>query len=198
MTTNNTHKIKKPSSGQDVFIAQINTLAGVESQRYFVQQYWCDSGNQNQLLNLGILFTEKEDAIEKTKLLLGIKEEDKPIPVETVLDAIEKTKQPTKKYRYEKVGGEWSVWEYLKEYENSSDDDPWFYKLDSELEEYAPIFEWFNVAEILRANSNLYRRIEVTERELFIGRCEDIKKAVGDAPQVYFGMIYDELVNGKG
>ena len=43
-----------------------------------------------------------------------------------------------------------------------------------------------------------YRRIEVTERELFIERCEDIKKAVGDAPKVYFGMIYDELVNGKG
>lgn len=45
---------------------------------------------------------------------------------------------------------------------------------------------------------DLHRRIEVTERELFIERCEGIKKAVGDAPQVYFGMIYDELVNGKG
>lgn len=66
---------KKPESGQDVYIAQINTLAGVEEQRYFIHQYWCDSGHQNQLLELGILFTDKDDAITKTKSLLGIPHE---------------------------------------------------------------------------------------------------------------------------
>jgi len=66
---------KKPESGRDVYIAQINTLAGVEEQRYFIHQYWCDSGHQNQLLELGILFTDKEDAITKTKSLLGIPHE---------------------------------------------------------------------------------------------------------------------------
>lgn len=66
-----TNKVK-PNSGQDVFIAQINTLAGIEEKRYFIHQYWCDSGHQNQLLELGILFTDKDDAIAKTKSLLGI------------------------------------------------------------------------------------------------------------------------------
>lgn len=70
----------KPNSGQDVFIAQMNTLAGVESQRYFIHQYWCDSNHQNQLLDLGILFTDSDSAISKTKSLLGIAEEELETP----------------------------------------------------------------------------------------------------------------------
>ncbi|WP_417764693.1 hypothetical protein [Shewanella chilikensis] len=68
-------QVEKPNSGQDVYIAQINTLAGVESQRYFIHQYWCDSEHQNQLLKLGILFTDMDKAILKTKSLLGIPHE---------------------------------------------------------------------------------------------------------------------------
>lgn len=68
-------KAEKPSNGQDVYIAQINTLAGVESQRYFIHQYWCNSGHQNQLFELGILFTDVDKAILKTKSLLGIPHE---------------------------------------------------------------------------------------------------------------------------
>lgn len=68
-------KVDKPNSGQDIYIAQINTLAGVESQRYFIHQYWCDSRHQNQLLELGILFTDKNEAVLKTKSLLGIPHE---------------------------------------------------------------------------------------------------------------------------
>ena len=60
------------TSGQEVFIAQINTLAGVSSQRYFIQQYWCDSGHQNEYVDLGLLFHNKEDAEYRCKELLGI------------------------------------------------------------------------------------------------------------------------------
>lgn len=68
-----TNKVK-PNSGQGVFIAQINTLAAIEEKRYYIHQYWCNSGHQNQLLELGILFTDKDEAIAKTKSLLGIAE----------------------------------------------------------------------------------------------------------------------------
>ncbi len=70
----------KPKSGQDVFIAQMNTLSGVESKRYFIHQYWCNSNHQNQLLDLGILFTDSDSATSKTKSLLGIDEEAPETP----------------------------------------------------------------------------------------------------------------------
>lgn len=62
----------KFKSGEIVFIAQINTLAGVESKRYFIRQYWCNSGHQQQYAALGIIFNNKEDAEFKCKSLLGI------------------------------------------------------------------------------------------------------------------------------
>ena len=33
------------TSGQEVFIAQINTLCGIASKRYFIKEFWCDSGH---------------------------------------------------------------------------------------------------------------------------------------------------------
>lgn len=66
----------KPKSGQDVYIAQINTLAGIKEKRYYVHEFWCNSGHQREYLSCGILFPTKEDAELKTKSILGI-------PVET-------------------------------------------------------------------------------------------------------------------
>ena len=63
------------NSGDMIYIAQINTLAGVSSQRYYHEQYWCDSGHQREYIKLGIAFKCKEDAERKTKELLGIIEE---------------------------------------------------------------------------------------------------------------------------
>ncbi len=59
-------------SGQKVFIAQMNTLAGVESKRYYTEQYWCNSGHQRQYAELGIIFSNKESAVAKCKSLLGV------------------------------------------------------------------------------------------------------------------------------
>lgn len=59
-------------NGQEVFIAQINTLAGVEEKRYYIKEYWCGSGNQQQYVELGIIFDNKKDAENKCKELLGI------------------------------------------------------------------------------------------------------------------------------
>lgn len=58
--------------GQKVYIAQINTLAGIAEKRYFVEQFWCGSGHQREYLSLGILFGSKEQAEHKCKSLLGI------------------------------------------------------------------------------------------------------------------------------
>lgn len=59
-------------SGQKVYVAQINTLAGIAEKRYFVEQFWCGSGHQREYLSLGILFGSKEQAERKCKSLLGI------------------------------------------------------------------------------------------------------------------------------
>ena len=59
-------------SGQHVYIAQINTLAGVSSKRYFVEQSWCNSGHQQEYVALGIIFDNKHDAENKCRELLGI------------------------------------------------------------------------------------------------------------------------------
>lgn len=109
----------------------------------------------------------------------------KPIPAEAP--------EETKTYRYEKVELE-EDWEYFKLM--SEDGDLYVNCVDSTFE--GCYGDNVNLANAIHDKVDLHRRIEVTERELFIERCEDIKKAVGDAPKVYFGMIYDELVNGKG
>jgi len=62
----------KFKSGQEVYIAQINTLAGVKEKRYYIQEYWCDSGHQREYLDLGILFDNKFDAENKCRSLLGL------------------------------------------------------------------------------------------------------------------------------
>ena len=167
--------MKKPSSGQDVFIAQINTLAGIESQRYHNHQYWCDSGHQNQLLELGILFTEKEDAIEKTKSLLGIKEQTKPT------------------YRYEKVTD--SIFDLKEEFENgelfSFDGNEHYVKIETEGDfSYAHIHE------------SIFRCVEVTERELLTEALKEIWIIDGGDGEAQIERIVNsgkfKLVNGKG
>ena len=60
------------TSGQEVFIAQINTNAGIESHRYYIKQFWCNSGHQNQLNELGLLFNNKIDAESKCRSLVGL------------------------------------------------------------------------------------------------------------------------------
>ncbi len=59
-------------NGQEVFIAQINTLAGVVEKRYYVKQYWCHSGHQSEYVTLGIIFDNKIDAENKCRELLGL------------------------------------------------------------------------------------------------------------------------------
>jgi hypothetical protein len=61
-----------PKLGQKVYIAQINTLAGLSDQRYYVEEYWCDSKFQREYLELGILFENKDSAILKTNSILAI------------------------------------------------------------------------------------------------------------------------------
>lgn len=74
------------TSGQEFFIAQINTLAGVPSERYYVSQFWCNSGHQREYVELGIAFDNKHDAERKCKELLGI---DTRTDEEKLRDAIE-------------------------------------------------------------------------------------------------------------
>lgn len=95
------------------------------------------------------------------------------------------------KYRYEKVDFEKTIEVTDDELRISSD----LYLMWSESN-VVPINR-VTVKDLVLNRQKLCRRIEVTERDDFINRCEDIKKAVGDAPHVYFGMIYDELVKDK-
>jgi hypothetical protein len=59
-------------NGQEVFIAQINPLAGVESKRYYHPQFWCDSGHQREYVSLGLLFGNKESAEFRCRELVGL------------------------------------------------------------------------------------------------------------------------------
>ncbi len=59
-------------SGQDVFIAQINTLAGVESQRYYIKESWCACVHQVEYADLDLLFHTKEEAESKCRELIGL------------------------------------------------------------------------------------------------------------------------------
>ena len=59
-------------NGQEVFIAQINTLSGVVSKRYYIKEYWCGSGFQAELAELGLLFNSKEDAEAKCREIIGL------------------------------------------------------------------------------------------------------------------------------
>ncbi len=75
--------ISKPAytftSGQDVFIAQINTLAGVESQRYYIKESWCACGHQVEYADLGLLFHTKEEAESKCRELIGLPPLEPPV-----------------------------------------------------------------------------------------------------------------------
>lgn len=62
----------KLKDGQRIYIAQINTLAGVKEKRYYIKEYWCNSGHQREYLDLGILFDNKFDAENKCRSLLGL------------------------------------------------------------------------------------------------------------------------------
>ncbi len=67
------------TSGQDVFIAQINTLAGVESQRYYIKESWCACGHQAEYEDLGLLFHTKEEAESKCRALVGLPPRELPV-----------------------------------------------------------------------------------------------------------------------
>ncbi len=69
------------------------------------------------------------------------------------------TKEPkrTKKV-YEMVGRDWNAWEFLKAYSELPDSEQWFIKVSDD--QYAPIHDWFVVAETLRAHNLVYQRIE--------------------------------------
>jgi hypothetical protein len=79
------------TSGQKIFIAQINTNAGVANKRYFVQLYWCDSGHHREYVELGIIFDNKVDAENKCRDMLGLPPLPKPKTEEELLreDVIE-------------------------------------------------------------------------------------------------------------
>ena len=68
------------TSGQEVFIAQINTLCGIASKRYFIKEFWCDSGHQNEYVDLGLIFDNKKDAESKCRELVGLP----PAPIELI------------------------------------------------------------------------------------------------------------------
>ena len=72
-------------SGQLVYIAQMNTLAGIAGKRYFVEQYWCGSLFQCEYVELGIIFDNKDDAEIKCKSLLGI---DNRTPLEIEIESL--------------------------------------------------------------------------------------------------------------
>ncbi len=67
------------ASGQDVFIAQINTLAGITSQRYYVKECWCACGHQVEYADLGLLFHTKEEAESKCRELIGLPPLEPPV-----------------------------------------------------------------------------------------------------------------------
>ncbi len=67
------------ASGQDVFIAQINTLAGVESQRYYIKECWCACVHQVEYADLGLLFHTKEEAESKCRELIGLPPLEPPV-----------------------------------------------------------------------------------------------------------------------
>ena len=74
------------NSGDMIYIAQMNPLAGVAEKRYYCLQHWCNSGHQREYVELGIAFKCKEDAERKTKELLGIIEGTKPIFTQEMAD----------------------------------------------------------------------------------------------------------------
>lgn len=67
------------TSGEKVFIAQMNPHAGVESKRYYHAQFWCNSGHQRQYVELGLLFNNKKDAESKCRELVGLPPETKEL-----------------------------------------------------------------------------------------------------------------------
>jgi hypothetical protein len=68
------------TSGEKVFIAQMNPHAGVESKRYYHAQFWCNSGHQRQYVELGLLFNNKKDAESKCRELVGLP----PAPIDLI------------------------------------------------------------------------------------------------------------------
>lgn len=109
--------------------------------------------------------------------------------------------KPRTKVEYVKVEDEsdWHVWEFLKAY-GEADDERWFYKAGEE--KYAPVIEWFDVAQGLRHGKVFYRRIEipVTEREAFIDEAIDITGANENSNAHHaFALLFDsgkfKLVN---
>lgn len=73
-------------NGQYVFIAQINTHAGIESKRYYLKEHWCNSGHQRQYVELGLLFDNKESAESKCRDLVGLPQLDTRTDKEKAID----------------------------------------------------------------------------------------------------------------
>ena len=105
-------------------------------------------------------------------------------------DIMHEIPKPRTKTEFVKVGCEWAVWEYLKAFSDLPDSEQWFIKVSDE--QYAPIHDWFNVAETIRKHNLIYRKveIEIDERQEFIDEISKIQKEVGDCQ---LGVFYDAI-----
>ncbi|CAL9956695.1 hypothetical protein VPHK71_0022 [Vibrio phage K71] len=100
--------------------------------------------------------------------------------------------KPSTKTEFVKVGCEWNAWEYLKAFSELPDDVQWFVKVSDE--QYAPIHDWFNVAETIRKHNLIYRKVEteIDERQEFIDAvCAINEKAHGERRQYLVESMYD-------
>lgn len=81
---------------------------------------------------------------------------------------IEVIAKPRTKTEFVKVGCEWNAWEYIKAFSDLPDSEQWFIKVSDD--QYAPIHDWFNVAETIRKHNLIYRKVEteIDERQEFI------------------------------
>ena len=84
-----------------------------------------------------------------------------------IVSELEKQK-PRTKTKFVKVVFEWNAWEYLKAFSELTDSEQWFIKVSDD--QYAPIHDWFNVAETIRKHNLIYRKVEteIDERQGFI------------------------------
>ncbi|CAL9963957.1 hypothetical protein VPHK165_0095 [Vibrio phage K165] len=100
--------------------------------------------------------------------------------------------KPRTKTEFVKVGCEWNAWEYLKAFSELPDSEQWFIKVSDD--QYAPIHDWFNVAETIRKHNLIYRKVEteIDERQEFIEvACEKSGLSKHSVEAQVFGVIFD-------
>ncbi|QZI90641.1 hypothetical protein MYOV020v1_p0015 [Vibrio phage 98E28.6a] len=99
--------------------------------------------------------------------------------------------KPRTKTEFVKVGCEWNAWEYLKAFSELPDSEQWFIKVSDD--QYAPIHDWFNVAETIRKHNLIYRKVEteIDERQEFIEvACEKSGLSKHSVEAQVFGVIF--------